>query len=134
MHFNSQQKPFIASKITIGLSQMARVVTLDAHVKTPNTSRCRQNSQKFAEIGQCKRQKPPLRTALALFHRSRAFKMLFRSGSDLLSHVLRRSTISATVLNGRVRDGIGCFTCAMTTKPKKHFEIHESVYPNFCPV
>ena len=44
---------------------------------------------------------------------------LIRSGSDLLSHVLRRSTISATVLNGRVRDGIGCFTRAMTTRPKK---------------
>ena len=44
---------------------------------------------------------------------------LSRSGSDLLSHVLRRSTISATVLNGRVRDGIGCFTRAMTTRPRK---------------
>ena len=46
--------------------------------------------------------------------------MLFRFGDDLLSHVLRRSTIGATVLNFRVRDGIGCFTCAMITKPEKH--------------
>ena len=44
---------------------------------------------------------------------------LFRFGGDLLSHVLRRSTIGATALNGRVRDGIGCFARAMTTKPRK---------------
>ena len=42
---------------------------------------------------------------------------LFRSGGDLLSHVLRRSTIGVTALNGRVRDGIGCLAVAMTTKP-----------------
>ena len=47
--------------------------------------------------------------------------LLSRSGGDLLSHVLRRSTISAGALNGRVRDGIGCFTPAMATRPgKKH--------------
>ena len=45
-----------------------------------------------------------------------------RFGDDLLSHVLRRSTIGATVLNGRVRDGTGCFTCAMITKPRKTLE------------
>ena len=44
---------------------------------------------------------------------------LTRFGGDLLSHVLGRSTIGATVLNGRVRDGIGCFTRAVTTKPRK---------------
>ena len=44
---------------------------------------------------------------------------LFRFGGDLLSHVLRRSTIGAAALNGRVRDGIGCFARAMTTKPGK---------------
>ena len=42
-----------------------------------------------------------------------------RFGGDLLSHVLRRSTIGATALNGRVRDGTGCFARAMTTKPGK---------------
>ena len=42
-----------------------------------------------------------------------------RFGDDLLSHTLRCSTIGATVLNGRVREGIGCFTRAMTTKPRK---------------
>lgn len=46
--------------------------------------------------------------------------MLIRCGDDLLSHVLRRSTISAVALNGRVRDGIGCFAHAMITTPKKH--------------
>ena len=50
-------------------------------------------------------------------------KALFRariwSGGDLLSHVLRRSTIGAAGLNGRVRDGIGCFPRAMTTRPGK---------------
>ena len=49
----------------------------------------------------------------------RDFVFLFRFGGDLLSHVLRRSTIGATALNGRVRDGIGCFARAMTTKPEK---------------
>ena len=47
--------------------------------------------------------------------------LLSRFGGDLLSHVLRRSTIGATALNGRVRNGAGCFARAMTTKPgKKH--------------
>ena len=44
---------------------------------------------------------------------------LSRSGGDLLSHVLRRSTIGATALNGRVRDGIGCFARAVATRPGK---------------
>ena len=44
---------------------------------------------------------------------------LSRSGGDLLSHVLRRSTIGAAALNGRVRDGIGCFARARATRPGK---------------
>ena len=44
---------------------------------------------------------------------------IIRSGGDLLSHVLRRSTIGATALNGRVRDGIGCFARAKATRPEK---------------
>jgi hypothetical protein len=47
----------------------------------------------------------------------RAF--LARFGGDLLSHVFRRSTIGAVALNGRVRNGAGCFAHAMTTKPRK---------------
>ena len=52
---------------------------------------------------------------------------LTKFGGDLLSHVLRRSTIGATALNCRVRDGIGCFARAMTTKPKKK---HQNPSPN----
>ena len=52
-------------------------------------------------------------------HRSRDIVLLIRFGNDLLSHALRRSTISAAALNCRVRDGIGCFARAMTTKPRK---------------
>ena len=37
-------------------------------------------------------------------------------GGDLLSHVLRRSTIGAEGFHGRVRDGIGCGPLAMTTR------------------
>ena len=47
------------------------------------------------------------------------FPFLSRFGGDLLSHVLRRSTIGATALNFRVRNGSGCFARAMTTKPRK---------------
>ena len=47
------------------------------------------------------------------------FDVFARCGDDLLSHVLRRSTISAVALNGRVRDGIGCFAHAMITTPKQ---------------
>ena len=44
---------------------------------------------------------------------------LSRSGGDLLSHDLSRSTIGAVALNGRVRKGTGCFAHAMITKPSK---------------
>ena len=47
------------------------------------------------------------------------WRFLVWFGGDLLSHVLRRSTIGATALNFRVRDGIGCFARAVTTKPEK---------------
>lgn len=40
------------------------------------------------------------------------FRVLRRPGDDLLSRALRRSTIGAEVLNGRVRDGIGFFHLA----------------------
>ena len=47
------------------------------------------------------------------------YRDFIRFGGDLLSHVLGRSTIGATALNGRVRKGTGCFARAMTTKPNK---------------
>ena len=52
-------------------------------------------------------------------HQRDAIRGFSRLGSDLLSHALRRSTIGAKALNGRVRDGTGCFALAMTTKPGK---------------
>ena len=51
--------------------------------------------------------------------RERKAPGLDRSGGDLLSRVLGRSTIGAAALNGRVRDGIGCFARAHATKPVK---------------
>ena len=42
-----------------------------------------------------------------------------RSGDDLLSRVLRQSTISAKRFNGRVRNGIGFRLLARTTRPAK---------------
>ena len=44
-------------------------------------------------------------------------EVLIRSGGDLLSRVLGRSTISGGALNFRVRDGIGCFAPSMATRP-----------------
>jgi hypothetical protein len=48
------------------------------------------------------------------------FSVLCRPGSDLLSRVLRQSTIGAEEFNGRVRNGIGFRLLAMTTRPAKH--------------
>ena len=44
---------------------------------------------------------------------------LCRPGGDLLSRVLRQSTIGAEEFNGRVRNGIGFRLLAMTTRPAK---------------
>ena len=44
--------------------------------------------------------------------------VLGRSGNDLLSRVLRHSTIGAEAFNGRVRDGIG-FLCASLKSPDR---------------
>ena len=53
------------------------------------------------------------------FDRFRDFWVFIRFGGALLSHTLRCSTIGATLLNFRVRDGTGCFSCAIATKPNK---------------
>ena len=42
-----------------------------------------------------------------------------RPGSDLLSQVLRHSTIGAGVFDGRVRDGIESGHSARATRPAK---------------
>ena len=43
---------------------------------------------------------------------------LKRAGSELLSRALERSTIAAETLNGRVRDGNGCYLLAMAASPE----------------
>ena len=45
--------------------------------------------------------------------------ILGRPGSDLLSQGLSHSTIGAEEFNGRVRDGIGYWLPATTTRPAK---------------
>jgi hypothetical protein len=45
--------------------------------------------------------------------------VLGRPGDDLLSQVLRHSTIGAEEFNGRVRDGIGFGLLARATRPAK---------------
>ena len=58
-------------------------------------------------------------------HSSRAFSFqrnsyaLGRPGDDLLSQVLRHSTIGAKAFDGRVRDGIGSDRFAKATRPAK---------------
>ena len=76
------------------------------------------------------KKKPPWRTAAAgcgetplvrnkIDHRDEGISVLGRPGSDLLSQVLRLSTIGAGEFYGRVRDGIGYRLPAKTTRPAK---------------
>lgn len=51
--------------------------------------------------------------------------ILDRPGNDLLSRVLRHSTISAEEFNGRVRDGIGFWLLAQATGPAKDMASRE---------
>ena len=46
--------------------------------------------------------------------------VLCRPGGDLLSQVLRHSTIGADAFDGRVRDGIGSGHVARATRPAKN--------------
>ena len=52
----------------------------------------------------------------------RKLSVLCRPGDDLLSHVLRQSTIGAKAFDGRVRDGIGSYHLAKATRPAKNGE------------
>jgi hypothetical protein len=54
------------------------------------------------------------------------FSVLRRPGSDLLFHALRRSTIGAGAIYGRVRDGIGYGHPAKATRPAKNRGIFEA--------
>ena len=64
--------------------------------------------------------------------------ILDRPGNDLLSRVLRHSTIGAETFNGRVRDGIGFWRLAQATGPAKDmasklvFVWRASLSPGFC--
>lgn len=61
-----------------------------------------------------------LLTAFAVRIVLRRFKVAFcRPGSDLLSRVLRRSTMGAGAFHGRVRKGNGCSHPAITTRSAK---------------
>ena len=51
---------------------------------------------------------PPARV-WCLCKEARDTRAVARPGSDLLSHILRCSTIGAEGFHGRVRNGIGCF-------------------------
>ena len=46
-----------------------------------------------------------------------------RPGGDLLSRVLRQSTIGAEAFDGRVRDGIGSGHFARATRPAKDKQV-----------
>lgn len=63
----------------------------------------------------------PLRSAsrAVRFRELRRYVAFGRPGSDLLSRVLRRSTIGAGAFHGRVRNGNGCGRPAMTTRSAK---------------
>ena len=68
-----------------------------------------------------KRRSPEWKAAFWLNMKGKEeFLVLGRPGSDLLSQVLRLSTIGAGEFNGRVRDGIGFRLPAITTRPAKN--------------
>ena len=54
--------------------------------------------------------------------------VLCRPGGDLLSRVLRRSTIGAEGFNGRVRNGIGFRPLARTTRPAEHSKVNTGFF------
>ena len=59
----------------------------------------------------------------------RRFHVVFcRPGSDLLSRVLRQSTIGAGAFHGRVRNGTGCSHPAITTRSAKNNEYEKLVF------
>ena len=58
----------------------------------------------------------------------RLFVVFCRPGSDLLSRVLRQSTIGAGAFHGRVRNGTGCSHPAITTRSAKNNECEKLVF------
>ena len=62
----------------------------------------------------------PPRVKTSVFALCEGIPVFGRPGSDLLSQVLRHSTIGAEAFNGRVRDGIGFRRFARATRPAKY--------------
>ena len=54
----------------------------------------------------------------------------YRPGSDLLSRVLRQSTISAEAFHDRVRNGIGCSHFAIITRSAKGIKLRSWILMN----
>ena len=69
-----------------------------------------------------KTQNPPRKADLPISFPSSLEAIFGWPGNDLLSQVLRHSTIGADVLNGRVRDGIGFYHVARATRPAKDWK------------
>ena len=57
-----------------------------------------------------------LKAAYATYFQLSWFSLLGIPGNDLLSRVLRRSTIGAGAFHDRVRNGIGCSHSAIITR------------------
>ena len=61
-----------------------------------------------------------------------AFVAFGRPGSDLLSRVLRRSTMGAGAFHGRVRNGNGCSRPAITTRSAKRNKLRSCRHSPVC--
>ena len=92
-----------------------------AFAATPIADTCSKRARSWKYNSPADRKKPPRWRGGFFANRSscRGFSVLGRPGSDLLSQVLRLSTISAGDFNGRVRNGIGFRLPAKTTRPAK---------------
>ena len=81
-------------------------MSLTSYRAAPPRAKKRKTRTKTPGRPACKVSDPPL--AMMLHEAG-------RPGSDLLSRALRQSTIGAAGFHGRVRNGIGWDTCAITT-------------------
>ena len=69
----------------------------------------------------------------AYFNKASNKHVTGRPGDDLLSRALRQSTIGATGFHGRVRNGIGWDTCAITTWSSRHMYFQRHLDPSRAP-
>src|SRR5271170_4841715 len=91
-------------------SERIRAPGSEIHFMTPRTARVKANEEEGTDGAE--REAPD--SVLSLPH-----SVLGRPGDDLLSRVLRQSTIGAEAFDGRVRDGIGSYRLAKATRPAK---------------